>query len=380
MFKSNVMVNAKLTDSKEVKQRFMGRALELAELGRGLTAPNPYVGAVIVKKGKVVGEGFHRKAGSRHAEIAALKQAGTKARGATLYVTLEPCCHTGRTGPCTEAIISAGITEVFYAAKDPNPKVNGKGAKALRQAGIVVHAGPMRAEAESLNEIYLNRFHGDRPFVILKTAQTLDGRIACANGRSQWISSSKSLQLAHRLRAEVDAVVLGSRAVELDNPQLTVRRVKGANPYRIILSTDANLSPKLRLISENRDRKTIIATSKQNLPEKLRNEAGLISWTVKKDTSGLNLVDFLIKARGFGINSILVEGGGQLATSFLKAGLVDKHVIIIAPLTLGAGIEAIGDLTSKDIGEAITYKQSRFTPIGQDILFSGYPQPRVLGK
>jgi diaminohydroxyphosphoribosylaminopyrimidine deaminase / 5-amino-6-(5-phosphoribosylamino)uracil reductase len=380
------MASAKLTESKQsfskqsLSKEWMRRALELAERGRGLTAPNPYVGAVIVRKGKVVGEGSHQKAGGRHAEIAALKQAGGRARGATMYVTLEPCCHTGRTGPCTDAIVAAGIVEVFYAMKDPNPLVNGKGAKAMRGDGLSVKTGPMRAEAEILNEIYLNRFKGKRPFVILKTAQTLDGRIACANGRSQWISGTQSLQLAHRLRAEVDAVVVGARAAEVDDPQLTVRHVKGGDPYRIVLSTNALLSPGLRLMVSNQDRKTIIATSRTNLPEALRNSRGLISWTVKRVGSQLDLTDFLAQAWGFGINSILVEGGSRLATGFLSSGLVDKHVIIIAPLTLGTGIDAVGDLDSQDINEAITYKRQVFAPIGKDVMFSGYPQPRASGK
>ena len=358
----------------------MRRALELAERGRGLTAPNPCVGAVVVRNGEIVGEGYHQKAGSRHAEIAALKQAGPQAKGASLYVTLEPCCHTGRTGPCTTAIIAAGIREVYFAMIDPNPLVNGQGARILRKAGLLVRKGLLRTEAERLNEIYCNRFVGKRPFVILKSAQTLDGRIACANGRSQWISGQQSRKLAHRLRAEVDAVVLGSRAAEIDNPQLTVRHVKGENPYRIVLSTEAGVSPDLRLFTDNADKRTILVTCKDSLPQPLRKSRGLCWWTVKRAGGRLDLEDFLTKARSFGINSILVEGGGRLATDFLKLGLVDKHIVIIAPLTLGSGIDAVGALNSRDVSEAVTYDAVVFTPIGGDVMFTGYPQPRQIAE
>ncbi len=378
------MAIAKKNTAKTDHTQFMRRALELAERGRGLTAPNPNVGAVVVRKGIIVGEGYHKKAGSRHAEIAALKQAGPKARGATLYVTLEPCCHTGRTGPCTTAIIEAGLKETIFAAKDPNPLVNGQGAKTLRRAGLSVKSGLLREEAEALNEIYINRFRRKRPFVILKSAQTLDGRIACANGYSQWISGTSSLELAHRLRAEVDAVVLGARAVELDNPALTVRHVKGANPYRIVLSTNANLSPKLKLFTDNQDRKTILVTCKSRLPKSFSQTNGLTWWQVERQSKSqgehLNLEDFLAKAWDFGINSILVEGGGRLATDFLKLGLVDKHIVIIAPLTLGAGIEAVGDLHSQKITDAISYDRSSFSAIGSDMMFSGYPQTRTINE
>ncbi|MFQ5606852.1 MAG: bifunctional diaminohydroxyphosphoribosylaminopyrimidine deaminase/5-amino-6-(5-phosphoribosylamino)uracil reductase RibD, partial [Candidatus Zixiibacteriota bacterium] len=192
--------------SQETDRSFMRRALALAERGRGVTPSNPMVGAVVVKGEKIVGEGYHRRAGGRHAEIMALRAAGRAARGAILYVTLEPCAHTGQTGPCVEALIAAGIAEVRYAIVDPDPRVNGAGARRLRAAGVRVSRGTLAARAENLNEIYLNRHRRDRPFVILKTAQTLDGRIACANGHSQWISGAASRRFAHRLRAEVDAV------------------------------------------------------------------------------------------------------------------------------------------------------------------------------
>ena len=353
-------------------RRWMELALELAEAGRGLTAPNPYVGAVLVKDGRVVGKGYHKRAGGPHAEILALKEAGRSARGATLYVTLEPCCHVGRTGPCVDEIIRAGVAEVYYGIIDPNPQVNGKGARKLSRAGVKTHRGLLRRSCERLNEIYLNRFRGERPFVILKTAQTLDGRIATSSGHSRWISSPESLKLAHRLRAEVDAVVVGAATAEADNPQLTVRRVKGSNPYRVIISTSGRVSPELKLFAENNDRKTILATAARNL-NGLADVQGLTVWNVRKRGKRLDLADFLEKAHQFGVNSLLVEGGGRLATSMLAQGLVDKHIVVIAPMTLGEGVNAVGDLGALRIDDAIRYSDVSFERLGPDLVFTGYP-------
>lgn len=363
----------KKRNATERDKQFMRRALELAALGRGLTRPNPMVGAVLVKRGRIVGEGYHRRAGGRHAEIAAL--AGKQARGATLYVTLEPCAHQGRTAPCVESLIAAGIAEVRYSIVDPNPLVNGAGARCLRAAGIRVSRGLLAKEAERLNEIYLHRYSGSRPFVILKTAQTLDGRIACSNGDSQWISGIQSRRMAHRLRAEVDAVVVGSGTANQDDPLLTVRLVKGANPYRIALTSSGRLKPNLRLLRDNDDQRTIIATSARELPKSLCK--GLILWSIKSSPDGVSLTDFLDKAWGFGIHSLVVEGGARLATAFLRAGLVDKHIVSVAPRTLGAGIEAITDLGARRVDDAIGYDRALFSPLGADIIFSGYPQNRV---
>ncbi len=215
----------------------MKMALALAWKGQGKTSPNPMVGAVVVKSGEVVGRGYHHKAGQAHAEVLALRNAAERARGATLYVNLEPCCHFGRTRPCTDAIIEAGIKRVVYSIKDPNPVVNGCGARKLRAAGMEVTSGVGEKEATHLNEIYLKFISTGCPFVILKTAQSLDGRIATITGDSKWISGPEALKFAHRLRAECDAVAIGAGTVKADNPQLTVRLVKGRNPYRIIIVT-----------------------------------------------------------------------------------------------------------------------------------------------
>jgi len=356
---------------------YMQRALALAEKGRGKTSPNPMVGAVIVRAGKIVGEGYHRMAGSDHAEIAAIKKARGKTKGATLYVTLEPCCHVGRTGPCTEAIIGSGIKRVVLPLKDPNPVVNGKGIRHLRKAGIEVTIGVMKKEAALLNDAYLGYYYLNRPYVILKTAQTLDGRIAARGGDSRWITDKESRKLAHELRAEVDAVVIGSGTVAADDPSLTVRHVNGSDPYRIILTGSAKIPPGSAVITNNQDMKTILVSSKRRLSRISRagKSKNLILWEVKTERTGLiDLKDFLEKAAAFGLRTLLVEGGARLATSFLKANLVDKFVAITAPKVLGEGIEAVGDLEIKKVSQAIEFDNPKFVRSGRDMVFVGYPR------
>lgn len=350
----------------------MKMALELAERGRGKTTPNPMVGAVIVKNGRVVGRGYHKKAGTAHAEIVALKDAARAARGATMYVTLEPCCHFGRTGPCAMAVIDAGIKRVYYAIKDPNPLVNGRGAAMLRKGGVETQAGPMRSEASRLNEVYLKFVTTGRPFVTLKLAQSLDGRIAASTGDAAWISDMESRRMVHRLRAESDAVVVGSGTVHADNPGLTVRMVKGRNPYRIVLSSHPDFKRSLKLFTNNDDARTIIATTKA-AAERLSGK-NLTVWSLKKRRGGIDLEDFLEKAGRFGIMSMLVEGGGALATSFLHAGLVDKVMLFTAPMIIGKGMAGVDDLHVTNIAKAIRFTNYAFTPSGGDILFTGYPK------
>jgi diaminohydroxyphosphoribosylaminopyrimidine deaminase/5-amino-6-(5-phosphoribosylamino)uracil reductase len=359
---------------------FMKQALDLAYKGNGATSPNPMVGAVIVKDRRIISRGFHRKAGTDHAEIVALKKAGKTASGATLYVTLEPCCHHGKTGPCTDAIIAAGIRRVVYAVKDPNPDVDGKGAARLKRAGITVQSGVLRDEAKRLNEKYFGYLTNKRPFVILKTAQTIDGRIATATGDSQWISSPESLAFAHKLRAEVDGVVVGMGTVRVDNPSLTVRHAKGENPYRIIVAGSPKVPRKCALLNRNGDERTIVAGSEQAIDRltRTRKNGDLTCWRVNMRRDGLvDLRDLLNKADEFGLRSLLVEGGGRLATSFLMRGLVDKYVAIIAPIVLGEGVSAVGDLRIRRLTKALKFERQSFIPSGRDMIFVGYP---VRGK
>jgi diaminohydroxyphosphoribosylaminopyrimidine deaminase/5-amino-6-(5-phosphoribosylamino)uracil reductase len=356
---------------------FMFRALDLARRARGRTSPNPMVGAVIVKNGHIIAEGFHHGKGQPHAEVVALKKAGRKARGATVYVNLEPCCHTGCTGPCADALIKAGVARVVYSSIDPNPLVSGKGDRKLRRAGIKVERGLLRREAEELNEAYYCYHRLGRPFVTLKMAQTVDGRIATRTGDSQWISSPASLKLAHRLRAENDAVMVGAGTVRADNPALTVRLVKGRNPYRIVVAGRQPLSRESKVVKKNDDQRTIVGA----VPKVARKIAedtrlnGLTIWDVEPDRSGRpDPVDLMKKAAVFGLQSILVEGGSALATSLLRAHLVDKIILVIAPKLIGEGKSSIGDLGIRRLSKAIRLRSVRVDCSGDDFVVVGYPE------
>lgn len=362
---------ASVEDIKYIRHTFL-----LAEKARGLTTPNPLVGAVIVKNHNIISSGFHRAAGKPHAEIVALKKAGPEARNATLYVNLEPCCHIGRTGPCTDAIIKARIRKVVVAAKDPNPLVNGKGIKQLRKAGIEVISNVLSKEAKQLNEIYFGYFVQKRPFIILKLAQSLDGNIATQKGDSKYLSSEKSLQYAHRLRSEVDAVMIGGSTARIDDPRLTVRRFNGKNPYRIILTNDKLPVRKLKLISENDDYKTIIATSEKyaQIGSAGNKKSKAIFWTIKQQSNKyLDLNDFIRKATEFGIRSLLVEGGAALAASFIKANLVDKYIFITTPQIIGAGTASVGPLPVSKIAQAVPLTNLTAESSGSDIILTAYP-------
>ena len=355
----------------------MQRALELAERGRGKTSPNPMVGAVIVKNNRIIGEGYHHRLGADHAEVVALRHAGKAASNATVYVTLEPCCHTGNTGPCVEALIESGIRRVVYATKDPDPRVNGKGARLLRKAGIAVKSGVLAREAARLNETYIGYHRNRRPFVILKMAQTLDGRIATSTGDSRWITGLPARKFAHRLRSEVDAVVVGMGTVKADNPALTVRYVKGKNPYRVVVTTALDFPSACHLLDNNSDSRTIIATTEKMIDSLVRRRKGkeLTYWSIRQDQQGrLDLTDFLDKAAGFGFRSMLIEGGRSLATSAIKAGLVDKFVIITAPKLIGEGKNSIGDLGIGRVADAIDFERVSYETCGHDMILTGYPK------
>ena len=309
----------------------------------------------------------------------ALKKAGRGARGATMYVTLEPCCHIGCTGPCTEAIIRAGVARVVYASGDPNPLVGGKGDRALRRAGVKVERGLLRTEAETLNEAYYAFHLNHRPFVTLKMAQTVDGRIATATGDSQWISSPPSLKLAHQLRAQNDAVMVGMGTVRADNPALTVRLVKGKNPYRIVVGGRGKIPAASQVFLKNKDLKTILAAPARMLERFTfrKRWQGLVCWEIGCDRSGhLDPVDLMRKAVAFGVQSILVEGGSALATSLLAARLVDKLVLVVAPKMIGEGIAAIGDLGIRKLADGIRLTRLSVRQLGRDTILIGYPEYR----
>lgn len=355
-----------------IQAAMIKRAMRLARKGEGRTSPNPMVGAVIYNRDGIIATGFHKKAGELHAERIALARAGDRARGASLAVNLEPCCHYGRTGPCTDAIIAAGIREVVYSVDDPFPKVNGRGAQILCEHGISVTAGVEHDAAARLNEVYLHYTKTGRPFVVLKTAQSLDGRIATRTGDSHWISSEEALIFGHRLRARYDAIAVGGGTVRADDPQLTVRRVRGRNPIRIILTESGNIPRNSKLLHTENGAHTIVASTRAGLAA--GSWPGIETWTVRKNIDGLDLDKFLDIAGGREITSILFEGGRKLATSLLKHRLVDKLYVLIAPIIIGDGTDAVGDLGIRRLATAIRFSGSGRKMLGTDIMFWGYPK------
>lgn len=315
----------------------MRRALKLAARGRGRVSPNPMVGAVVVKRGRLVGEGWHRVHGGPHAEIEALADAGARARGATLYVTLEPCAHTGRTPPCTGAILEAGVGRVVAAMKDPNPHVTGGGCRRLARRGIAVTTGLLQAESMALNAGFVHWARTGRPLVTLKIASSIDGGIATETGDSKWITGPAARREAHRLRAEHDAVVVGAATVEADDPGLTVRHIKGENPARIVFDPELRTSTAARWLSADGARRIVVASASAS-PRRTKafKETGAEIWIVPGDAkSGIGIEPFVARAAAGGFLSLMVEGGGRLAGAFLAAGCVDRVRIFTAPVFLG---------------------------------------------
>jgi len=356
----------------------MHRALTLAGLARGRTSPNPLVGAVVVKDGKIIAEGYHKKAGEPHAEIHALDAAGEDAQGSTLYVTLEPCCHWGRTPPCTDAISKSGIVHVYVAHLDPNPKVAGKGIKELEKSGIKTTVGVCAEAAETLNEIYIKHISTGYPFVILKTAMSLDGKIATSTGESQWITSESSRVKAHEIRDQVDAIVVGIGTILSDNPTLTTRlpNKKGKDPIRIVLDSHARTPLTARVINPDSLRRVIIAVTPQAPEEKIAQlKKRGVEVIVIPDKDGRVCFKTLMKTLGErGITSVLVEGGGKVNASVLESGLVDKVMCFIAPKFIG-GRQAPGIIDGdgiKRLKDAPDLQRLTVTQLDKDLLIEGY--------
>ncbi len=351
-------------------RRHMRRVLRLACRGMGKVSPNPMVGAVIVLHGEAIAEGYHRRFGADHAEVDAIKRATGEIKEATIYVNLEPCCHWGKTPPCVNTLIERGIKRVVIGTLDPNPLVNGKGAQILRGHGIEVEVGVLEKEARRLNEVYFKYIRTGLPFVTIKYAQSLDGRIATSQGDSRWISSERSRRFTHRLRTQHDAIMVGIGTVQADDPMLTVRRVKGGNPLRIVL--DSHLRIPLNAQVLQGEGKTLIATTDVHDKEKLEEiqKRGKDTLVIQRGEDGRVALTSLLKALAVrGISSILVEGGKEVITSLLKEGLADRVVIITAPLILGKGVEGIGDLGINDLEKAIRPSSYKVRRIGEDIVF-----------
>jgi diaminohydroxyphosphoribosylaminopyrimidine deaminase/5-amino-6-(5-phosphoribosylamino)uracil reductase len=356
-------------------EKWMKRALRLAEKGRGKTSPNPMVGAVLVKEGKTIGEGYHVRAGGDHAEIIALKQAGDEARGATLYLNLEPCTHYGKTPPCAPAVIRAGVKRVVIGMADPNPLVKRKGIENLKGAGLEVDVGIQEKECRRLNEAFCKYILKREPFIILKVAATLDGKIAARDGDSKWISGEASRRFVHRLRDQVDGVIVGIGTVLKDDPMLTARVRGGRDPYRIILDSRLRI-PERAKVTEISPSKTIIATTEaapKDKIERLENKKVRVLVLASKE-GRINLKTCLSKLGEMEMMSLLVEGGSQVNGAFLDENLVDKLLLFLSPKLIGDS-QALGIFGGKgvtNLKEAVVLREIRTKRIGEDILIEGY--------
>ncbi len=350
----------------------MRKALRLARRGLGKTSPNPMVGALIVKDGEIISQGYHRRYGGKHAEINAIQDARGKVSGATLYVTLEPCCHyCKKTPPCVNAILKHNIGRVVIGTVDPNPHVNGEGIEILNRHGIETKVGVLSEECDRLNETYFKYIQTGIPFVTLKFAQTLDGRIATVTGDSQWISSESTRRLAHRLRSLHDGIMVGLGTILADDPQLTVRLVKGRSPIRVIPDSRLRISLNAKVLKDQDVAPTIIATTSQADEKKLSSLKGMgieVLMVGEDERGEVDLEDLFKRLGRRGISSILVEGGAGIITSLVHRELVDKVVVVIAPKIMGKGIEAIGDLSIRAVADVLKFSFVRTYRRGEDLV------------
>lgn len=359
--------------------KFMRLALRLATKGRGLTNPNPMVGAVLVKDGKIVGRGYHRQAGQAHAEILALQEAGEKARGATLYLNLEPCAHFGRTPPCTEAILKAGIKRVVAGMIDPNPLVSGRGVSRLRRAKVQVDVGLLAEECRQLNAPFVKYITTGRPLITLKVAESIDGKVATNLGEARWISSAKSREYVHKLRQNVDAIMIGIGTVLKDDPLLTVRLPslkKPRQPWRVIVDSNLRIPLRSQIVRTAKHYPTLVATTNSAPLHQIKKleKANVKVLIIPKDRQGrVNLVALMKKLTKRGILSVLLEGGPTLNASALQEKLVDRFLFLIAPKIIG-GAKAPGAIGGQGISklrDAIPVKNLRVRKLGLDLLVEG---------
>jgi len=355
-----------------MEERFMAEALELAARGRGSVSPNPMVGAVLVKGGRVVGRGWHSRFGGPHAEVVAQRDAGREARDATLYVTMEPCCFHGKTPACTDGVVTAGIRRVVAATLDPNPRVNGQGVRFLRRHGVDVSVGLLGSQARRLNEAYITYVKQRRPLVLLKVACTLDGMIADSTGESRWITGPAARRYGQELRMGADAIVVGFGTVLADNPRLTCRTSRTKRLLRVVLDSDLRTPPSCLLFSAPGPVLVFASDSDARRARRLqkrgaevvrarRTRAGLLAWT-----------DVMVELYRRQCMSVLIEGGATVASSALDAGIVDKVFAFHAPLVLGPGKGFSARMVPRALGRAIRLKDVTHTCLGSDTLTEGY--------
>lgn len=358
-------------------EKYMRMALRLAEKARGWTSPNPMVGAVVVKNGNVISRGYHHKAGEPHAEAIALKKAGEKAKGATLYVTLEPCSHTNkRTPPCTPLVLQSKVKRVVVSMIDPNLRVSGGGIKTLRKAGIEVTTGVLETEAKRLNEAYIKYITTGMPFVTLKIAQTLDGKIATASGESKWITGKEAREEGRLLRSRNDAILVGINTILEDNPSLTTRIPGGRDPIRVILDTRLSTPLTAKVITQRSSAKTCIATLDTMTKDKLVKllDAGVEIFLVRGKNGRVDLKFFMKMLGSFGVTSVLIEGGAEVNASALRSGIIDKVVMFIAPMIMtGAdSLSSVGGRSPVKLSKAVRLREVTTRHLGQDLMVEGY--------
>jgi diaminohydroxyphosphoribosylaminopyrimidine deaminase / 5-amino-6-(5-phosphoribosylamino)uracil reductase len=353
-------------------EAFMVEALELAARGCGRVSPNPMVGAVLVRRGRIVGRGWHRRFGGPHAEVGAIRDAGDRAQGTTLYVTMEPCCYHGKTPACTNAVQLAGIERVVAATLDPNPRVNGRGMRSLRECGIKTSVGLLAGEARRLNEAYFTFLRRHRPFVILKVAATLDGMMADTKGRSKWITGPEARAFGHRLRLCADAIVVGVRTVIADDPLLTCRVKPPKQLVRVVLDTDLETPPDCRLLKEPGPVLIFTASSNAARVEQLWAK-GVEVLRVKQEKDGLlKWPDILAALHRRKLQTVLVEGGATVASSALEADVVDKVYAFQSPKILGPGKSFTHGLAPRRLAQAIELRQVEHRCLGPDFLTEGH--------
>lgn len=358
------------------EKRYMKRALMLARKGVGKTSPNPAVGCVIVKNDRIIGEGWHKKAGGPHAEIFALSMAGSMAADADVYVTLEPCCHKGKTPPCSEALIKAGVRRVIAGMKDPNPRVCGGGLQALSDAGIVTYCGLLEEDCRSINSAFIKHVASGVPYVTYKCAMTLDGKISTSTGQSRWISCAGSRKIAHKLRAASDAIMVGVDTVIADDPLLTVRHVKGKNPVKIIVDSYLRTPLKSAVLDSN----TIIATLQTDPLIQQRFLTKGVSLLFCSEINGkVNLADMMMQIGKRGIQSILLEGGSRLAGEMLKLGLIDECVFFYAPKIVGSdGFSPFAMTGITEMVNAVSFRFIKTVKSDCDIVIYAKPEKQCL--
>ncbi|MDO8430945.1 MAG: bifunctional diaminohydroxyphosphoribosylaminopyrimidine deaminase/5-amino-6-(5-phosphoribosylamino)uracil reductase RibD [Candidatus Binatus sp.] len=367
----------KTRGADETDRRFMREALAQAESMLGMTSPNPTVGCVLVRAGKVVGRGVTSAGGRPHGETNALAQAGSRARGATAYVSLEPCAHHGQTPPCADAIVEAGIARVVIGCGDPDPRVHGRGIAILKRAGIRVTSDVLRDEAARINEGFFARIARGRPLGILKLAMSLDGRIAAEGGDSRWISTEESRAMVHRWRRECDAVMVGAGTVAADDPRLTCRIEGGRDPVRVVVDANLRTPADAKVYRQRSTAPAIIATTQANLAfAKKKYERRGVEAIAIADHGGEIALDRLMQEfGGRGWSRVLIEGGARLAASALRADVVDRVAFFVAPKIMGAGLPAIDGMHLTRIRDAIQLSELSARPVGVDWLFEGKVVP-----